>query len=197
MEDHTKQDIDDLRVLGTRPGGDETENQTRATVKVTMMIKAVSMTADQFQELTRSKLEQVWPEYSGRAVTRVEMTIDQLQILLAALTTRHWRDIEATREGANTPKLDQGDIKPTREGEAQPKLDQVDHEDIEATREGETLPKLDQVDIEATSEGETVPKLDQGEGGADAQVQDHTSNRLRMVIAKSHEDENEAEGVAH
>ena len=130
------------------------------------------------------------------------MTIDQLQMLIAALGTRHWRDIEATREGEKVPKLDQVDQvdnEATREGEALPKLDQVDQEDIEATREGETLPKLDQVDqgdIEATREGETIPKLDQvdqgdieatsegvtlpkldqgdqGEGGEDAQVQDH------------------------
>ena len=37
------------------------------------------------------------------------MTIDQLQMLLAALRTRHLRDIEATREGENVPKLDQVD----------------------------------------------------------------------------------------
>ena len=123
MDDHTKQDIDDLRVSGTRLCGDETENRTRATGKATMTIEAVSMTADQFHELTQYRLDQVWPEYSGRAMTRVEMTIDQLQMLLAALRTRHWRDIEATREGEKVPKLDQ--------------VDQVDNE---ASREGGPYP---------------------------------------------------------
>ena len=205
VDHHIKQDIGDLRVSGTRLHGEETENRTRATVKATMTIKAVSMTADQFHRLTRLRLDQVWPEYSGRAMTRVEMTIDQLKMLIAALPARHWRDIEATREGENVTKLDQvdqGDIEATREGEALPKRDQVDQEDIEATREGETLPKLDQVDqgdIEATREGETLPKLDQvnqgdneatsegvtvpkldqgdqGEGSEDAQVQDQGSD---------------------
>ena len=135
VDDHAKQDIDDLSVSGTRLSGNETENRTRATRKATMTSKAVSMTANQFHELTRLGLEQVWPEYGRRAVTRVEMTIDQRQTLLAALTMRHWGDIEATREGVNTPKLDQGDIKATREGEDLPKLDQVDQEDNEVTRE--------------------------------------------------------------
>ena len=157
VDDHIEQDINNLRVSGTRLCGDKTENRTRATEKATMTIKAVSMTADQFHRLTRLRLDQVWPEYSGRAMTRVEMSIDQLQMLIAALRTRHWRDIETTRDGENVPKLDQvdqGDIEATREGEALPKLDQVDQEDIEATREGETVPKLDQGD--------------QGEGGEDA-----------------------------
>ena len=52
VDDHTKQDIDDLRVSGTRLRGDETENRTRAMRKVTMTSKAVSMTADQFHKLT-------------------------------------------------------------------------------------------------------------------------------------------------
>ena len=54
----------------------------------------------------------------------------------------------------------------------------MDQGDTEATREGETGPNLDQVDqvdIEATSEGVT-------------------SNGPRMVINKSLEDENVAEG---
>ena len=105
---------------------------------------AVKMTADQFHALTQLKMDQVWPERSGRAKMEVTMTIDQLQMLVAALQMRHRMDIEATREGENVPKLDQ-----------------VDQVDIEATREGEAVPKLDQVDIEATREGETLPKLDQ------------------------------------
>ena len=85
----------------------------------TMTIEAVSMTADQFNELTRFRLDQVWPEYSGRAMTEVTMTIDQLQMLVVALHKRHRMDIEATREGETVPKLDQ-----------------VDQVDIGATREG-------------------------------------------------------------
>ena len=71
VDDHSKQDIDDLRVSGTRLCGDETEYRTRATRKATMTIEVVSMTADQFNELTRYRLYQVWPEYSGRTMTRV------------------------------------------------------------------------------------------------------------------------------
>ena len=59
MDDHIKQDIDDLRVSGTRLRGDETENRTRATRKATMTIEAVSMTADQFHEMTQYRLDQV------------------------------------------------------------------------------------------------------------------------------------------
>ena len=210
MDEHTKQDINDLRVSGTRLRGDETENRTRATRKVTMTIEAVSMTTDQFHELTRYRLDQVWPEYIGRAMRRVAMTIDQLHMVIAALRTRHRWDIEATREGKKVPKLDQVDNEATKEGEAIPKLDQLDQEDIKATREGETLPKLDQVDqgdieatregelvpkldqedqgdIEATSEGVTVPKLDQGdqgEGSEDAQVQDYGVDTNNEVTYK-------------
>ena len=90
---------------------------------------AVKFTADQFHALTRLKMDQEWPERSGRARKEVTMTIDQLQMLVVALHKRHRMDIEATREGETVPKLDQ-----------------VDQVDIEATREGETLPKLDQVD---------------------------------------------------
>ena len=53
----------------------------------------------------------------------------------------------ATREGEDTPKLDQGgrgDIKATREEEDTSDQDQVDQENTEATREGEDNPKLDQ-----------------------------------------------------
>ena len=34
--DHIKQDIDDLRVSGTRLGGEETEDRKRAAMKMTM-----------------------------------------------------------------------------------------------------------------------------------------------------------------
>ena len=65
--------------------------------------------------------------------------------------------------------------------------------DIDATREGESVPKLDQVDIEATREREALPKVDL------ARIQRAgiavTSDGLRMVIAKSVGDKNEAEGV--
>ena len=89
----------------------------------------VKLTADQFYELTRVRLDQLhWPENDGRAITEVLMTIGQLQILVAAL----W-DNEATREVETIPELDQ-----------------EDWVDIEATREGENVPKLDQVDIDAT-----------------------------------------------
>ena len=37
---------------------------------------AVSMTADQFHELTHFKLDQLWPERSRRAWKEVTMTID-------------------------------------------------------------------------------------------------------------------------
>ena len=70
---------------------------------------AVSMTADQFHELTHFKLDQLWPERSGRAWKEVTMTIDQLEATVAALQTRHRMDIEATREGENPPELDQVD----------------------------------------------------------------------------------------
>ena len=106
----------------------------------------VKFTADQFHALTRFKLDQLWPERSGRARMEVTVTIDQLQ---AILQRRHEMDIEATREGEDTSELDlvdRGDIEVTREGENTPELDQVDRGDIEATREGETRPKLDQVD---------------------------------------------------
>ena len=36
VDDHIKQDIDDLRVSGTRLGGDETENRKRAMMKMTI-----------------------------------------------------------------------------------------------------------------------------------------------------------------
>ena len=87
---------------------------------------ALKFTADQLHALTRFKLDQLWPERSGRARMEVTVAIDQLQ---AILQRRHEMDIEATREGENLPKLDQ-----------------VDQADIEETREGEAVPKLDQVD---------------------------------------------------
>ena len=65
---------------------------------------AVSMTADQFH-----------------------FKLDQLRHRLEQL--RHRMDTGATREGEDTPELDQ-----------------VDRVDIEATREGENGPELDQVD---------------------------------------------------
>ena len=76
MDDHAKQDIDDLRVSGTRLFGDETENRTRATRKVTMTSKVVCMTADQFHKLTRLGLEQVWPEYGGGIKTDARTGVD-------------------------------------------------------------------------------------------------------------------------
>ena len=60
---------------------------------------AVKMTADQFHALTRLKMDQVWPERSGRARMEVTMMIDQLQTIVARLQKRHRMDIEATREG--------------------------------------------------------------------------------------------------
>ena len=62
---------------------------------------------------------------------------------------RHRMDAGATREGEDTPNLDQvgrGDSEATGEGEDTPKPDLEDRGDIEATREGEDTPKLDQVD---------------------------------------------------
>ena len=84
------------------------------------------MTADQFHALTRLKMDQVWPERSGRAKMEVTMTIDQLQMIVATLQTRHRMDIEATREG---------------EGAEATHTD----EQVEESKEL-TLPKLDQVD---------------------------------------------------
>ena len=52
---------------------------------------AVSMTADQFHELTHFRLDQLWPERSGRAWKEVTMTIDQLEATVAALQTRPGR----------------------------------------------------------------------------------------------------------
>ena len=52
---------------------------------------------------------------------------------------RHRRYAGATREGEETPKLDQENrekTEATREGEETPKLDQVDPGNTEATREG-------------------------------------------------------------
>ena len=40
---------------------------------------AVSMTADQFHALTQFRLDQLWPERSGRARMEVTMRNDQLQ----------------------------------------------------------------------------------------------------------------------
>ena len=60
---------------------------------------AVKMMADQFHALTRLKMDQVWPERRGRAKMEVTMMIDQLQMIVATLQTRHRMDIEATREG--------------------------------------------------------------------------------------------------
>ena len=91
---------------------------------------------------------------------------------------RHRRYAGATREGEETPKLDQegrGNTKATREGEETPKLDQVDPGNTEATREGEETPKLDQGKNVATREGEETPKLDQvgrGENEATGEGED-------------------------
>ena len=60
---------------------------------------AVKMMADQFHALTRLKMDQVWPERRGRAKMEVTMMIDQLQMIVATLQTRHRMDTEATREG--------------------------------------------------------------------------------------------------
>ena len=110
---------------------------------------AVSMTADQFHELTHFKLDQLWPERSGRARKEVTMTIDQLEAIVAALQMRHRRGIEATREGETTPELDQ-----------------EDRGDIEATREGEYVPKLDQEDRQNEAKAKTGDKKeDIGENG--------------------------------
>jgi hypothetical protein len=81
VDDHTKQDIDDLRESGTRLCGDETENRTRATRKVTMTIEAVSMTADQFHELTdtgwtRCKVEEDAKATDGEAETKAKVEED-------------------------------------------------------------------------------------------------------------------------
>ena len=75
------------------------------------------MMAAQFHTLTGLRLHQVWPERSGRAKMEVTMMIDQLQMIVATLQTRHRMDIEATREGETRPGLDQvdwGDIEEDR-----------------------------------------------------------------------------------
>ena len=73
--------------------------------------------------------------------------LDQLRYRLEQVM--HKMDTGATREGEDTPKLDQEDrrnIVATREGEDTPELDQGEGGDIEATREGEDTPELDQVE---------------------------------------------------
>ena len=47
VDDHIKQDINDLRVSGTRLGGDETENRKRATMKMTI----TTMTDNKVKEM--------------------------------------------------------------------------------------------------------------------------------------------------
>ena len=84
------------------------------------------MTADQFHALTRLKMDQVWPERRGRAKMEVTMMIDQLQMIVATLQTRHRMDIEATREGEGAEATHT-------------------YEQVEESKEL-TLPKLDQVD---------------------------------------------------
>ena len=61
------------------------------------------MTADQFHALTQFRLDQLWPERSGRARMEVTMTSDQLQAIVAALQMRRRKDIEATRRGRTYP----------------------------------------------------------------------------------------------
>ena len=65
-----KQDIEDTRVLGTRLGGDETENRKRATMKMTITT------------MTDNKVKEMIPmvqEFGGA------MTRDQLQTMIAGI----------------------------------------------------------------------------------------------------------------
>ena len=107
---------------------------------------AVKMMADQFHALTRLKMDQVWPERRGRAKMEVTMMIDQLQMIVATLQTRHRMDIEATREGEGAEATHT-------------------YEQVEESKEL-TSPKLDQVD--QVEGGDTDDK-----GKEDAQVQGH------------------------
>ena len=83
----------------------------------------------------------------GMTANQFHSRLDQLRHRLVRL--RHRMDTGATREGEDTPELDQverGDIEATREGEDTPELDQVDRGNAGATREGEDTPKLDQAE---------------------------------------------------
>ena len=70
MDDHIKQDIDNLRVSGRRLGWDETENRKRATMKMTITT------------MTDNKVKEMIPmvqEFGGA------MTRDQLQTMIAGI----------------------------------------------------------------------------------------------------------------